>query len=375
MPDEQQPRTDLAVVDPPFSNVPATQQSRAVFLPANLAQAMELAMFMSGGIGVRQWMRGNQSACLAVIQISMRWGMDPYIVANKSYYASDTLSFESQLVNAVINTSGELIGRLKVEFSGDAAGGVGKETLNCRVSGRLRADPDQLFVHEQALQTVKIRNSPLWTVNPRQQLQYYTTRAWARLYAPEVLLGIYTPDEIAAGVAQRLEDQSTPRGDVKAPDRRQLDDTFLGSETQAEETDFEEIETVLPEKEESDAFSDENTADSDHQEAENAPEEQHSAQDAGVRSDDQDGTDGAAGVASDGQAGAQSDLADLPIEPLEWAAWKTETLVEIDVLTDRTSFDVLRKRINPALEQADDAILDAIQEALADKLATLPETK
>jgi hypothetical protein len=212
MSEEETQGTELTTVEPPFSTALASQQSRAVFLPANLAQAMQLAEYMASGIGVRQWMRGNPSACLALIQISMRWGMDPYIVSNKAYYANDTLSFESQLVNAVINTSGALIGRLKVEFSGERHWrGKVKETLNCRVSGRLAADPDQVFVHEQALQTIKIRNSPLWKVNPKQQLQYHATRAWARLYMPEVLLGIYTPDEIADGVAQRLEDQSTPR--------------------------------------------------------------------------------------------------------------------------------------------------------------------
>jgi hypothetical protein len=145
MSEEETQGTELTTVEPPFSTALASQQSRAVFLPANLAQAMQLAEYMASGIGVRQWMRGNPSACLALIQISMRWGMDPYIVSNKAYYANDTLSFESQLVNAVINTSGALIGRLKVVFSGEATGGEGKETLNCRVSGRLAADPDQVF--------------------------------------------------------------------------------------------------------------------------------------------------------------------------------------------------------------------------------------
>jgi hypothetical protein len=351
MADEQS--REIATVEEPFSNIPATQQSRAVFLPANLAQAMELAKFMAGGIGVRQFMRGNPSACLAVIQISMRWGLDPYIVANKAYYTGDTLSFESQLVNAVINTCGELIGRLKVEFSGDATGGNGKETLNCVVTGRIKADPDQLFTHEQALATVKIRNSPLWAVNPKQQLQYHATRAWARLYLPEVLLGIYTPDEITDGIAQRIEEQSTPRDATPAPDRR----TF--EEEPAQEAEFEEIRTVLPEEESEDADGSLGSSAEQQTVADTKPAaDVHSADAAGAGPGEPTVTE-----------------SDLPVEPLEWATWKRETLADIAAATDVEGFNQIRKRIQPALDQADDDLLTAIQDALADKLTSLPETK
>ena len=46
------------------------------------------------------------------------------------------------------------------------------------------------------IKTIKTRNSPLWTQDPEQQLAYYTKRAWARLYCPEVLLGVYAEDEV-----------------------------------------------------------------------------------------------------------------------------------------------------------------------------------
>lgn len=342
-----EPGRDLAVSD--FSSAVATQQSRAVMLPQNLEQAMQLAHFMAGGIGVRQWMRGNPSACLALIQISMRWGMDPYIVSNKAYYANDTLSFEAQLVNAVLNTCGELIGRLKVEFTGDATGGKGKETLVCTVSGRIKADPDQLFVHEQALAPIAVRNSPLWTVNPRQQLQYYTTRAWARLYLPEVLLGIYTPDEIADGVAERIERESTPVSAEPAPDRR----SFENAENEAEDADFTPIETVVVE--------------STDEQAENADERPESTAESpdSAPNDPESGPETASETVSEGEK--------LPSTKDEWKAWKKATRADLDAVTTREQFDRLRQRIDPALNAADDTLLDQIQDALADKLATLPE--
>lgn len=41
-----------------------------------------------------------------------------------------------------------------------------------------------------------MRNSTLWADDPRQQLAYLAVKRWSRLYCPDVLLGVYTPDEL-----------------------------------------------------------------------------------------------------------------------------------------------------------------------------------
>lgn len=50
------------------------------------------------------------------------------------------------------------------------------------------------------------RNSPLWVSNPKQQIAYLGVKYWARLYCPEVILGVYSPDE----VEQRTEREINP---------------------------------------------------------------------------------------------------------------------------------------------------------------------
>ncbi|WP_203384326.1 recombinase RecT, partial [Cysteiniphilum marinum] len=47
-----------------------------------------------------------------------------------------------------------------------------------------------------SMSNVKVRNSPLWSTNPKQQLGYLQVKNWARLYAPGAILGVYTDDEI-----------------------------------------------------------------------------------------------------------------------------------------------------------------------------------
>lgn len=176
--------------------IPAADMSvvaqRSTFMPQSMGEAMQLATIMARCTFVPQHCRGNEGNCLAIIMIAGRWGMDPFAVANKAYFTKDGAppAFESQLINAVINSSGVLSGRLRVSFEGEG------ERLRCTVRGFLRADPNDEKVKTQSIARITVRNSPLWKSDPEQQLEYYTTRAWARAKCPEVLLGVHTIDEV-----------------------------------------------------------------------------------------------------------------------------------------------------------------------------------
>ncbi len=163
----------------------------SAFLPANMAEAMEFAKLMAASNSVPPHLRGNRGDCLAIVIQSVRWGADPFAVANKTYFVNNRMAFEAQLVAAVVNTSKVLDGRLQVSWQG----AVGKAGFQCTVRGKIRGDEE---VHEliQEIDTITTRNSPLWKQSQRIQLGYYTMRGWSRLYTPEVLLGIYTPDEL-----------------------------------------------------------------------------------------------------------------------------------------------------------------------------------
>ncbi|MGL4198165.1 MAG: recombinase RecT [Allorhizobium sp.] len=183
-------------------------QGRAAFLPTSMGEAMEIAKLMAAGNFVPPHLRNKPGDCLAVVMQSARWGMDPFAVASKSYFVNDRMAYEAQLVNAVVNSSNVLDGRLKIEWSGEGV------NLKCFVSGRIKGDPD-IKTREVKLATIKVRNSPLWQADPEQQIGYFATRAWARLHAPEVLLGVYTPDEIESIPGNRV--------DANAPQRLSSD--------------------------------------------------------------------------------------------------------------------------------------------------------
>lgn len=198
---------------------------RAMFLPSNMGEAMELAKLMAAGNFVPPHLRGKAGDCLAVVMQATRWAMDPFAVAGKTYFVNDRMAYESQLVNAVINSANVLDGRLHPVWSGS-----GNE-LCCTVSGKLKGDPE-VKIRRVEIKTIKTRNSPLWLQDPEQQIAYFTMRAWVRLHAPEVLLGVYTKDELEA-----LEPQGQP-----APIHKPLSAAMLTAQASGDNQKIETIE-------------------------------------------------------------------------------------------------------------------------------------
>lgn len=162
-----------------------------VVAPQSFGEVMTFADQMSKCSFVPRHLRGKPADCLAVCLQALRWSMDPFSVAQKTYFVSEGAApgYEAQLINAVIHSRAALDGRLNVSWSG--SGG----DLSCTVTGKFRGDPTPK-TKTCRVANITTKNSHLWKSDPEQQLAYYTTRAWARLYAPDVIMGIYTPDEI-----------------------------------------------------------------------------------------------------------------------------------------------------------------------------------
>lgn len=142
--------------------------------------------------------------------------MDPYAVAQKTFLVNGVLGYEAQLIAAVINSSSAVQDRFHFEWFGDWTKVIGKFDIRksdkgeYRVPGWKLADEEGLGVRVWAtlkseteprelnllLAQARTRNSTLWADDPKQQLAYLAQKRWARLYCPDVILGVYTPDEL-----------------------------------------------------------------------------------------------------------------------------------------------------------------------------------
>lgn len=157
----------------------------------DMAEVMEFAKLLAiAGTAMPKHLRGNVGACLAVTIQALEWRMSPIAVANKSYEVNDRIAYESQLIHAVVEARAPLKQRLRKRYTGEG------QTLKCFVVGHFKGEIDPIEYESPAVSEIKVQNSPLWKSDPRQQLWYYSVRAWARANCPDVLLGIYAEDEL-----------------------------------------------------------------------------------------------------------------------------------------------------------------------------------
>ncbi|WOE40107.1 RecT family recombinase [Acinetobacter chinensis] len=155
----------------------------------------------SSKFAVPKHLQGNTGDCLAIIMQSAQWQMDPFAVAQKTHQINGVLGYEAQLVNAVITNRAPVTGRLQFEWYGDWNKINGKEDKSwdkgIKVWATLKGETTPREIDISMGQVGIVRNSPLWVSDPRQQLAYLAIKRWSRLYTPDVILGVYTPDEIA----------------------------------------------------------------------------------------------------------------------------------------------------------------------------------
>jgi hypothetical protein len=165
--------------------------SAFLFDSQRMQALMDFADMMSKGtVTVPKHLQGKPADCLAITLQAMRWRMDPYIVGGKTHLVNGNLGYEAQLVVAVLKNSGAVKGRPHYEYRGEGP------TLECR-AGFMPAGEDAIVWTEWlSIAGITTKNSPLWKVNPKQQFGYLQARNWARLYAPDALLGVYTEDEL-----------------------------------------------------------------------------------------------------------------------------------------------------------------------------------
>ncbi|HBR6119812.1 TPA: recombinase RecT [Klebsiella pneumoniae] len=207
---------DIAITSQPGATVGT---AAAIFSPEGMDRLVRFATLMADSKAtVPAHLAGKPADCLAVTMQAAQWGMNPFAVAQKTHVVNGTLGYEAQLVNAVVSSSNLLATRLNYKWDGDWSKVSGKTdkspSLTVTVWATLKgeSEPRTLTI---SMAQAGVRNSPLWEQDPRQQLAYLCVKRWARLHAPDVLLGVYTPDELQEA-APRVERDITPPASTAA---------------------------------------------------------------------------------------------------------------------------------------------------------------
>lgn len=178
-------------------------------------------MLAQGGITVPKHFRNNPRACFAVLLQSMQWGMNPVPVFQKTHITQGRIrGYEAQQIAAVVIKNAPIKGWRENEFIGDWSKILGKcEERKSEKSGGKYYVATYTEKDEEGLSVIVLATfidedqsreltammaqawppfSTQWATDPQQQIGYLAMRKWARRFAPEVILGAYTPEEIAS---------------------------------------------------------------------------------------------------------------------------------------------------------------------------------
>lgn len=190
----------LTTIDQPMAVQSTSTEEYLIFNEPKMTQIFNLASIMATGkTTIPEHLRNSPGDCLTVCLQAAQWKMNPMAVAQKTHLVNGRLGYEAQLVIAVVNTRAPIQGRLKFAWEGNWDNVNGKackdDKLAVTCSAIFQGDTEPT-THRVSLAQAGVRNSPLWEHDPKMQLAYLCAKRWARLHCPDVILGVYTPDEL-----------------------------------------------------------------------------------------------------------------------------------------------------------------------------------
>lgn len=160
----------------------------------DLAQRMAKALTTSSLVPKEY--KDNMGNALIALELSARVNASPLMVMQNLDIIHGRPSWRSQFIIAAINTCGRF-SPLRFRFEGTE----GKDDWGCRACAIEIATGEEL---QGPLVTIKIakdegwysRNGSKWQTLPELMLRYRSAAFFGRLYAPELLMGIQTSEEV-----------------------------------------------------------------------------------------------------------------------------------------------------------------------------------
>ncbi len=200
--------------------------TNSIFNVQALSQLTAFANLMADAtIAVPDHLVGKPADCMAIVMQAMQWGMNPYAVAQKTFFVNGKLGYEAQLISAILTSSGAIRGRFHYEYGGNWENCIRSKDVTVKKMGSKGAyektervrdwsdeDEDGLYIRAGAvirgeseitwgeplyLASVAIRNSPLWVTKPKQQILYLATKDWAKAYCPAAVMGFQDADDLS----------------------------------------------------------------------------------------------------------------------------------------------------------------------------------
>lgn len=210
----------------------------------NFTEAWKMAGALAKSQLIPQQFQSRPEDCLIAIEMSQRIGASPFMVLQNLYIVHGKPAWSSQFLIACLNSCGRF-SPLHYRMTGEK----GKDNYGCIAWAKDLADGEVLESPEVTIGMAKKegwygKNGSKWQSMPELMLRYRTATLFARLYAPEITMGMRTDDEVI-DIAPVVSESRSSKFE-KAMDAAKVEVEVVG-EKEAEYTDFDRIADYIKE--------------------------------------------------------------------------------------------------------------------------------
>ena len=173
----------------------SVERFSAFSCPSAFEQAQRMAKLLTSSSIVPQSYRDNIADSVIALEMANRIGANPLAVMQNLYIVHGRPAWSSQFLISCINASGKF-SPLRYRMTGEK----GQDEWGC-VAWAVDKSGERLEGPEVTIGTAKAegwlqKNCSKWKTMPELMLRYRAATLFARLFAPELTMGIQTDDEV-----------------------------------------------------------------------------------------------------------------------------------------------------------------------------------
>jgi len=187
---------NLPVSVTPGMEITPTSQKESFFLDGNsFEHGQRIAKMLASSDLVPAQFKGNIQNVLIAMELANRTGSSPLAVMQNLYIVHGKPSWSSQFTIACLNSCGKF-SPLRFEITGTGADMECRAVATDLATGEAITGP-VVSMEMSSKEGWYSKAGSKWVTMPELMLRYRSATFFGRLYAPEVLMGMSTSDELA----------------------------------------------------------------------------------------------------------------------------------------------------------------------------------
>lgn len=167
-----------------------TGESGQVFAPAQFEHAQRIAKLLSSSDLVPNQYKGNIANTMVALEMAHRMNASPLMVMQNLHIIHGRPSWGSSFIIASLNSCGRF-GTLRFESTPTSCKAVATDKQsNSKLEGPI------VTMEMAKAEGWLDKPGSKWKTMPELMLKYRAAAFFGRLYAPEIMMGLYSADEV-----------------------------------------------------------------------------------------------------------------------------------------------------------------------------------